>query len=218
MLANCLQFSHIIFQFLHLLNYSYNGEGIFALDILSTLQLIISQILLACLFLLLAFGWTITKKSVENDDLDLIIPIGCFLIIMHLIIGGLIFVDTHEHQKYHDYQGVQGILMCVFRILLLLGFIVGMIFTRGDIKDPKKVPYFRHLLISGFLYLISLPVCLILCLFVAPYNQQLFLLYTTFFTQLMAQIILLYQFSAKKSWYYEASYKSESVLPHSKHF
>lgn len=154
--------------------------------------------------------------SVENDDLDLIIPIGCFLVIMHTIIGSLIFIDTHEHQKYHDYQGVQGILLCVFRVMMYLGFVVGMKFTRDEIKDFKKISYFRQLFFSGTLYLLSLPLFLILCQFLAPYTQQLFLLYSTFFTQLMAFIILQYQFSAKKSKYYEASYKSSSVLPHSK--
>lgn len=61
---------------------------------------------MAFLFLLLAFGWTIHKNSVGMEELDLIIPIGCFVFLMHVIVGGLIFIDNDEHHKYHDYQGI----------------------------------------------------------------------------------------------------------------
>lgn len=58
------------------------------------------------LFLLLAFGWTINKNSVGMEELDIIIPIGCFVVIMHAVMGGLIFIDNEEHHKFHDYQGI----------------------------------------------------------------------------------------------------------------
>jgi len=25
---------------------------------------------------------------------------------MHVVIGGLIFIDTEEHHKFHDYSGI----------------------------------------------------------------------------------------------------------------
>jgi len=40
------------------------------------------------------------------EELDLLIPIACFVIIMHVVIGGLIFIDTEEHHKFHDYSGI----------------------------------------------------------------------------------------------------------------
>ncbi len=58
---------------------------------------------MAFLFLLLAFGWTINKQNLAMDELDILIPIGCFIVIMHVIVGGLIFIDSEEHHKYHDY-------------------------------------------------------------------------------------------------------------------
>ena len=61
---------------------------------------------MAFLFLLLAFGWTIKQNSVGSDELDIIIPIGCFVTVMHVIMGGLIFIDTEEHHKFHDYSGI----------------------------------------------------------------------------------------------------------------
>lgn len=52
---------------------------------------------------MLAFGWTITKDAMDMDDLDITIPIGAFVLILHALIGGLIFIDNDEHHKFHDY-------------------------------------------------------------------------------------------------------------------
>lgn len=70
------------------------------------------------------------------------------------------------------------------------------------------------MMISGTLYFLSMPASFALCHTLAPYNQQLFFVFSTFFTQLISYVILQYQFSAKKSRYYKASYQSDDVLPH----
>ncbi|CDW87269.1 integral membrane protein gpr180 [Stylonychia lemnae] len=218
MMSATLQIAHIFFQLIHQTVYSYNGIGIFLLDILSTLQLIISQIIMAFLFLLLSFGWTITKNNVAMEELDLIIPISCFVIIMHVIVGGLIFIDNEEHHKFHDYSGIQGFMLCFMRILLFMGFIYGLYQTRKEIKDQRKLEYMRQLLLSGSLYFLSLPFFLLLCNLLSPYNQQLFFVFSTFFTQLLSFILLLYQFGTKRSKYHQASYQSDTVLPQSKEY
>ena len=55
---------------------------------------------------MLAFGWTIRQDSMVMEDLDITIPIGIFVLVIHALIGGLIFLDNDEHHKYHDFQGV----------------------------------------------------------------------------------------------------------------
>lgn len=75
---------------------------------------------------MLAWGWTITKSSLGVEDLDITIPIATFVLVIHVIIGALIFLDNEEHHKWHDYQGVQGVLLCVFRIVMFVAFIIGI--------------------------------------------------------------------------------------------
>jgi hypothetical protein len=58
---------------------------------------------IAFLLCMLSFGWTVTKSGLEMEDLDITIPIGIFVITMHALIGGLIFLDNDEHHKFHDY-------------------------------------------------------------------------------------------------------------------
>jgi p-aminobenzoyl-glutamate transporter AbgT len=78
------------------------------------------------LFLLLAFGWTITKNNVNFEELDIIIPIGFFVILIHVVIGALMFIDNEEHHKFHDYSGIQGLVLCIFRVFMFIGFIYGL--------------------------------------------------------------------------------------------
>ena len=52
---------------------------------------------------MLAFGWTINKNSAVIEDLDITIPIGLFIVVIHGLIGGLMFLDHEEHHKHHDY-------------------------------------------------------------------------------------------------------------------
>jgi hypothetical protein len=58
---------------------------------------------IAFLLCMLAFVWTITKNALDMEDLDITIPIGIFVVLMHALIGGLIFLDNDEHHKFHDY-------------------------------------------------------------------------------------------------------------------
>jgi hypothetical protein len=60
------------------------------------------------------------------EDLDITVPIAIFVLVIHTLIGGLIFLDNEEHHKWHDYQGVQGVLLCVFRIIMFGAFIYGI--------------------------------------------------------------------------------------------
>eukprot|EP00347_Sterkiella_histriomuscorum_P020767 403336541 len=97
MMSATLQLAHIIFQLVHLVLFSYNGKGMFIFDIFSTLQQIISQIFMAFLFLLLAFGWTITKNSVGMEELDMIIPIACFNLIVRWL---YLWTEINKKRNY----------------------------------------------------------------------------------------------------------------------
>jgi hypothetical protein len=52
---------------------------------------------------MLAYGWTITSSRMNMDDIDIAIPIAIFVVVLHALIGGLIFLDVDDHHKFHDY-------------------------------------------------------------------------------------------------------------------
>ena len=59
-LALFFQMSGIFMDFLHLWMYSYNGRGIPIFDIFSIISYMMSEITFSSLFMMLAYGWTIS--------------------------------------------------------------------------------------------------------------------------------------------------------------
>lgn len=65
-----------------------------------------SQICLSFLFIMLSWGWTILKKKLSEDELDIALPAGGFVLLLHVILGCLTMIDSEESHKFNDYQGV----------------------------------------------------------------------------------------------------------------
>mmetsp|Transcript_47357 Transcript_47357/g.34653 ORF Transcript_47357/g.34653 Transcript_47357/m.34653 type:complete len:276 (+) Transcript_47357:488-1315(+) len=210
------QISSIVFQLVNEAIYSYNGKGFFLFEIISNVQQIASQIVMAFLLLMLAWGWTITKHKLDSNDLELALPVGGFVLLLNGVIGILLYLDNEESHKFHTYQGLQGILLCVFRLCIFGGFIFGVHYTKQNLKPKEKRDFLTMLMVVGSLYFLGLPVTVWLCGFVSPFNQQT-LLHVCFFAKMFfSYLILLYELTAEKSQYKKASYKSESILPHNK--
>ena len=120
---------------------------------------------------MIAFGWTITRQRLDMEDLDITLPIGCFILVLHLIIGGLMFLDSEEAHKTHYYQGVQGIMLIIFRLCMYLAFLYGIWDTKDKVaRNAQKSQFLNLLLVSGTLYFMALPISILLSKFALLYN------------------------------------------------
>ena len=104
----------IIFKLIHYSVYAYDGEGLVVMDVFSVIAQVTSQFLMVTLLLLISSGWTINFDTLP--DKDLYIPIGGLVLVIHLMIGGLTFVDNDDIDKYHNFAGVQGLILVMLRI------------------------------------------------------------------------------------------------------
>ena len=123
-----MELLHIVSQTVHLVIYSYNGQGFFLLDVISTVLQMNSQIVTAGLLILIAYGWEITDTDLSKNNNKYII-LGGTVWVLHTFIGFLTAIDDGEHHKYHDYGGIQGFSVVVIRIWLYLTFLYGIIKT-----------------------------------------------------------------------------------------
>lgn len=64
-------------DFLHLWIYSYNGSGIYALELISEITSVVGNYVIVLLFILISWGWTV--EFIDIEDYDLYIPLA-FLI------------------------------------------------------------------------------------------------------------------------------------------
>ena len=108
------EFLHLLFTMIHLSIYWFNGSGLWIFTYIATIMEIMSQVSIVSLVLLIAFGWTITYKSLNENENYLALIAGT--IITHLIIAALTLIDNGKHHKYHDYEGFQGLLLVIIRL------------------------------------------------------------------------------------------------------
>jgi hypothetical protein len=97
----------ILFETLHLIFYSYNGRGVPIFDIFSLIGVMLAEIAMSSLLMTIASGWTLNYQDIDWDNnLEIYLPVGAILVIFHLIIAALTYVDIDASHKYHDYAGI----------------------------------------------------------------------------------------------------------------
>ena len=160
---------HLLFQTVHYWVYYYDGEGIFVFYVFALINKVIAQVLLIWMLLMMAYGWTISYDDLKDKDIYIIVL--CFVVMIHMMITGLTFIDYGEAYKYHDFGGVQGFILILLRVLLWIGFVVGIVMTRKT--APKKtLDFLRGFLISGSLYILAFPAVWIASHFNWPYVRH----------------------------------------------
>ena len=104
---------------LHLYGYSTNGEGYTVFDVLSKIAQGFSEVTLSLLLITLASGWKLRYEDLDLDEsVEVYIPATALVLLFHIILIALTFVDVDASHKYHDFAGVQG--WCIFALKTIL--------------------------------------------------------------------------------------------------
>lgn len=48
--------------------------------------------------------------------MEFYLPIGSIVLAVHLVLAAMTYIDVDASHKYHDYAGVQGIVLLVLKI------------------------------------------------------------------------------------------------------
>ena len=204
------EFLHLSFTFTHLFIYWFNGSGLWIFLYIATIMEIMSQVSIVALVLLISFGWTITFKSLNDHENYLFLIGGTF--ITHLAIAALTLIDNGRHHKYHDYEGFQGLLLVIIRLGIFWLFIY-KVKQLLNIAARKNVLFIKEFLISTSVYMLAFPVLWFISYYLNPHRRLKFIVYGNLLIQMIAVKILIDQLSKKGSKYYEASLRSQGILP-----
>ncbi len=209
LIAVGLEFLSILFRWIHLLVYSYDGEGLKACHVLSVIFEVASQFFLSLLLILLSWGWSITY--VEFGDIEMFIPLVIMLLVIHVVVAGLTEITSDAYQKYHDFQGIQGILLVIFRLGMFAYFIYGMRDTYQKCRAKAKV-FLRPFAIYAGAYLLSFPVLVLVSQVCAHYVRLKVMIVGSILAQSATMCILLRLFVGKTS-YTTISKHADTILP-----
>ena len=159
---------------------------------------------------MLAYGWTITFTNLKEHDYFMI-EIGV-TVVVHIFLAALTIIDNGQHHKYHDFEGFQGLLLVLIR-LGMFGFFLYKANETRKVVARKNLPFMKGFTVSGSIYILAFPVFYILSYLLNPHMRLKFIVFGNLFVQMIALIILINQITKKGSKYYEASMRSQGILP-----
>jgi len=159
-IALMFQMFSLLLQTLHLVFYSYNGQGYPVADIFSMISLFMSETTMCILINFLGNGWTLIPNIMDMDNFDVYLPLIAVVVAAHLIIAGTSYIDNEAAHKFHDYGGYHGIALFVCKLLLLIYYIYSVCVTVEEVPKKSKKFYLR-MAITGGLYMIATPIIIL---------------------------------------------------------
>lgn len=195
-----VQLAGLLFDTLHLLVFSFDGEGSEGENILGDLFNILAQSLFMMLLLLLAKGYAITRMMLSRRFL-LISLWGLYsILILTLYFWNMIEVDVIE--DIDEYQTWPGWLTLALRVLIMVWFLFELRNTMTYEHNAKKLNFFLHFGAASLVWFIYLPVVALIALQVSPLWRYKLLLGFTYSADLLAHSFMTYLLWPERSEQY----------------
>lgn len=166
--AVLLQYVSLCSSMGHLTLYSRNGYGNPALSLLSDIIAVMSQVLLTSLLIAIAMGYTLIKDKLE--DMENVMPLCMFVAIFHLVLLGCGKLQDESPSKFHDHEGMVGLLLAFLRLVSFAWFLWALRGTAAD-GGMRLLPFLTKFKLAGSLYFLSYPLLAFVVSFLAPYWQ-----------------------------------------------
>ena len=159
------EFFAILFKVLDLSIYMYDGEGTVIFRAFSTINQVLSGLTIITLLMLLAYGWTLHRDNLA--DFEIIGVVSFVVIAFHALVGVVTVIDHEEKHKYHDYAGIQGLVLVLARFALYAAFMYGLWRTMDKVTG-KTSQFLVSLAFAGTLYILSFPALYFMSYVVEP--------------------------------------------------
>mmetsp|Transcript_110077 Transcript_110077/g.307727 ORF Transcript_110077/g.307727 Transcript_110077/m.307727 type:complete len:437 (-) Transcript_110077:59-1369(-) len=194
---------------LHLWRYSYDGSGVKALEVLSEILFMMSQVTQTSLLILIALGYTLLQSKI--GELDLMIPM-CFMVgIIHIMLVGFGKIKDDASYKFHENEGVIGWILMSVRLMLYAWFLwaVQSSAAEGGTRLRQFLGQFR---VAGSIYFLTYPFIFMVTKCFAAYWQHTVMSIGLMIMQMGSNAWLASLFLTRGE-YFKVSTLSSSELP-----
>jgi len=207
----CMQYVAYLCHTAHLWVYSYDGYGLWVLDFMFEILLMVTHLILTSLLIVIALGYTLLHSSI--GELDIVIPVMCTITVPHitLVAIGKFFRDDAS-DKYHENEGLVGWLLLLFRMLLYIGFLYSIRSTAAQNNGIRLRAFLSKFHLAGSAYFLSYPLIFLITQFLAPYWQHCVMATGLMATNMCSNVWLANIF-LKRGDYFKVSTLNCSVLP-----
>jgi hypothetical protein len=119
----------------------------------------------------------------------------------------------HSYDRHHIFDNVGGTILIVFRIVFVLVFVCGVVYSYVYARSNQKGFIFKFAVV-GLGYIGSMPLLVGLANYlVDAKDRHEFVFIAVETVKFATNLILAYQFSAKKSAYSKVNAKDSSFIP-----
>lgn len=192
--------AEVLFYMGHLLYAYVSGRQYGFFDFTYLLFHSLSEVMITCLLIFVAYGWTIT--FVTEAEFDLYIPLISMLGLINLILTLLGKVNDGESDKYHMYDTIPSYLLVFFRVVAVLIMVIGIVKTYSENKSNKRIGSFLiRFSLLGAGYFLSLPAIMIMATWVPPGYQKVMVFVFVELTKNFVNLALTWMLSSKRSIY-----------------
>lgn len=209
LVAMLTQFVGQFFHTVHLYQYRSNGQGFKALEVMSEILFMLSQVIQTTLLILIGLGYTLLQSKI--GELDLMIPMSFMVGVVHVMLVGFGKIKDDASYKYHENEGAIGWILLVMRMLLYAWFLwaVQSSAAEGGMGIKRFYALFRN---AGTVYFLMYPAIFLLTKCFAPYLQH-GVMTVGLLTMQMGSNIWLSRLFLTRGDYFKVSTLSASELP-----
>ena len=208
--AILFEMGQIMCEFIHNYVYSWNGQGVWFVEMIETVLEIGAESMIISLVLLLAMGWTFSFSNILDKDTYLMI--GGIGFGAKIFIGFLTYLDKGESHSYHDFSGWPGFIIVMIR-LLIFGFFIMQCSKTQNTLSKKQATFFKKMKVSGTIYILGFPFLYFISPLLHDIARHRLFEFGHYLIQIIAIMILKNQLTSKSSTYAKTSQKSEGILP-----
>lgn len=205
-----LHFLAVTFQLIHFWFYSYDGQGLKALDVIAEILNVLSQVVATSLLILIALGYTLLHSKLGN--LDVVIPVVFIVAVLHVLLVGFGKIKDDASYKFYENEGVVGWVLLCLRLLLLVWFMWAVKETEKESSAIKMTHFLRKFFIAGTLFFLSYPVVFVITALFPPYMRYK-VMYLGSFLLRFGSYLWMARLFLTKGEYYEVSTLKSSFLP-----
>ncbi|XP_076042655.1 transmembrane protein 145 [Oratosquilla oratoria] len=180
----------LLLKTLHLVVFSFNGQGNEGVNITGDLFNIVAQSLFMILLLLLAKGWAITRMQLSRKYLVFILWAGYSVLALTLYLWNMTEVDVIE--DIDEYQTWPGWLTLVLRVVICCWYLYELRTTMTYEHNASKLQFFLHFGAASLVWFIYLPVVALIALQISPLWRYKLLLDFTYSADLLAHSFMTY--------------------------
>lgn len=198
-----------VFHTVHLVSYGSDGRGIVALEVVSEILFMVSQMTMSSLLVVIGLGYTLLPS--RRGQLDLALSICFSVSVLHVVLVVITKMQDEQSYRFDGHEGGIGWTLLVLRLCVYAWFLRSVHSTE-QAGGTRLQSFLLNFKLAGSLYFLAYPSIVLVVSLFAPYIRPPLMALGLMLMQLVSNVWLSRLFLLRGD-YFKVSTLSSSFLP-----